>query len=198
MCTTPEVPGLCSPLGSISLLGALGDQGQDGQREHGFSPRQGALQLCTLVQNICPRALGPEVSSSESVPASRDDLAAGASAVKLRVILALLVPITNLSSLLSRSSSQFFCFHISYLMLAWPQVGGQMWHLRARGVSSRVPTHRLPSLHLSISSARSENKFSAAFELSRRAVLFCFFRCTVYRAVLWNLRVRGVVEARLL
>ena len=122
-----------------------------------------------------PRAPGPEVSSSQSVPASRDDLAAVASAVKFRVILALLVLITNLSSLLSRSSSRFFCFRIRVTRCQrGPSLGGQMWHLRAHGVSSRVPAHRLPSLHLSISFARSENKFSAAFDLSKRAVLVFF------------------------
>lgn len=168
-----------------------------GRGNMGFPRDKERCSSAHWCRTSAPRAPGPEVSSSESVPASRDHLAAVASAVKLRVILALLVLITNLSSLLSRNSSQFFCFHISYLMLAWPQLGGQMWHLHAHRVSSRVPTYRLPSLHVSISFARSENKFSAAFELSKRAVLF-FFRCTVYRAMLWNLRVRGVVEARLL
>lgn len=131
------------PSGSISILGGLGDQGQDGRREHGFSHA-----LYANLQNIRPLVPGPGVSSSASTPASRDDLAQLASAVKLRAVLALLVLIANLLPSFPEVPLGSFA-----PMSGLPDtpVAPASGHLHAHGFSSRVPGHRLPGLHVSIS-----------------------------------------------
>lgn len=143
MCPTPEAPHLSGPLGSISILRGLGDQGQDGWREHGFS-----RVLHIDQQNIRPRVPGSGVSSSESTPASRDDLAQLASAVKLRAVLALLVLITNLLPSFPKVPLGSFA-PVSGLPDA--PVAPALGHLHVHRFSSRVPGHRLPGLHVSIS-----------------------------------------------
>lgn len=139
MCPTPEAPGLSGPLAASLFLEASVTKAQ----EHGFSH-----VLHANLQNIHPLVPGPGVSSSVSTPASRDNLAQLASAVKLRAVLALLVLITNLLPSFPEVPLGSFA-----PMSGLPDtpVAPASGHLHAHGFSSRVPGHRLPGLHVSIS-----------------------------------------------
>lgn len=143
VCPTPEAPGLCGPLGSISILGGLATKARMG------GGNTDSPVFCTPISRTSTSsAPGPGVSSSESTPVSRDDLTQLASAVKLQAVLALLVLVTNLLPFFPEVPLGSFS---SMSGLPDAPEAPASGHLHAHGFSSMVPGHRSPGLHVSIS-----------------------------------------------